>query len=195
MSPNGDQLLVADTNNHRIVSIDLPTMIATHWNIDFNADQMSEGIEPTALVIKSNRSVQLNGGNARLDVHLDFAKEADIKFTESAPQKWFLSFSSSELTSQSTTSGKLDPSSGTVQLNLSLDGLADQQPKSAIISFRLNLCSSSVCFQRQFSIEIPLVVNTTNGADAVDGDAGQRNRIRAVLQTDTSIVSLVYDDK
>lgn len=197
LSPTGDQLLVADTNNHRIVSIDLRTMKARPWKLDFNADTLpGEVLEANALpIIKSNRAVQVTDGVARLDLQLAFAQEADIKFTAEAPQKWTVTFSTPALTAHSATSGHVDPSSGTVQLNLAHDGSSDQQ-QSATVSFQLNLCSSSVCFQRRFAIEIPVVAQTANVNDAVDGGVdGHPNRIRAVLQKDSSIVKLFYDEK
>lgn len=172
-------------------------MLARPWKLDFNAEESSETNDTPAQVVKSNRAVQLTGGSARLDVQLTFAQEADIKFTADAPQKWTVAFSSPALTAQSgTTTGLVDPTSGTVQLNLALDGSAAddnraQQQQSATISFRLNLCSSSVCFQRSFAIEIPVV--GMGAGDVVDGDSP--HRIRAVLQKDSPIVGLVYDEK
>lgn len=194
VSPNGDQLLVADTNNHRIVAIDLQTMKARPWKLDFNADEVPDGSHPTnAPLIKSNRAIHVNSGIAQLDVQLTFAQEADIKFTPDAPQKWNLTFSTPSITSSSATSGTVDTSNGAVQLNMALDGIVENQSQSAIVSFRLNLCSSSVCFQRTFAIEIPVVAASSEDGDAVDG--GSPNRIRAILQEDSASVGLVYDAK
>lgn len=200
VSPPGDQLFVADTNNHRIVVVDLRTMIARPWQLDFNAEQQRLPKDQRTIkspVIKSNRAIRLSGnGVARLDLQITFAAEADIKFTADASQKWAVAFATPALSAQSATSGKVDPSSGAIHVNLALDASAveREQPQSATVSFRLNLCSSSVCFQRKFAIEIPVVVATTDvEEDAVDGD--NPNRIRAVLQKDSAIVGLVYDAK
>lgn len=192
LSSAGDQLLVADTNNHRIVAIDLHSMVARPWKLDFNAEEVTDGPRPAGLIIQSHRSIIPFAGTARVNVQLTFAPDADFKFTAGAPQKWSVRFSRPSLWigRDQPSSGNVDPTTGSVTIDIFQD--AEQtdgglMPK-ATFSFQLNLCSSSVCFQRSFAIEFNVIPGLLVG-DEQSGKFG----VRAVLQKDPSNVGLVYD--
>lgn len=198
VSPSGDRLLVADTNNHRIVEIDLGTMLAQQWRVSFDKNDVvtdrgrsSSFVGP---VIKSDLAIRLENGGGRLTVQLAFPAESDIKFTADAPQKWTAAFSSLAAKTTGASTGLIDPTNGVVAMNIELVDRDEVEPQFATILFRLNLCSSSVCFPRSFAIEFPVHIGHGGGdGDAVDGAQNNGTNVRAILRPNSNAVDLVYE--
>lgn len=161
---SGNNLLVSDTNNHTIYTIDLGLCVARRFLLDFN--QLPSNSETDAPIISTRekghelvkRIPLLQYKNSSL--HFTVRLASDLKFTADAPQKWTIKRISSALevkqTSGLLTDGKysLDISYCPENLPSGTANSDDQNSTILVIGFSFSLCDSQSCLMKKFDISI-----------------------------------------
>ncbi|XP_017081998.2 NHL repeat-containing protein 2 isoform X1 [Drosophila eugracilis] len=157
LDANEQNILVADTNNHLIHKIDLVTMIAKPFILDFT--QISSSIE-TNMQKCTLKQIETHAiKNLPLSViqsstiYFNLQLSPKLNFTKEAPQKWIL-----KTVCQSV---KVSPSSGTIlngvcklQVQATQHEICCESSDILTIEFALNLCLSNCCLVRKFSVSI-----------------------------------------
>lgn len=162
---NGRYLLVSDTNNHRIIRIDMKTHQAEPFPLRFGHLKKSnatvtDGIDNGFITKSRNNScnllkvLQLSTCKL-LTIQISFVLCDDLRFTTDAPQKWTLNATNSALKS-SVTHGQLSNGKLTLQLqridkeelrnNMEMNNDNDH----LILEFCLSLCDDACCLMKRF---------------------------------------------
>lgn len=161
---SGNNLLVSDTNNHTIYTIDLGQCVARRFLLDFN--QLPSNSETDAPSISTREKDQELLKRIPLlqhkysTLHFTVRLASDLKFTADAPQKWTIKRISSTLevkqTSGSLTDGKCSFNISYCPENIPTEAVIsdDQNTTILVIGFSLNLCDSQSCLMKKFDISI-----------------------------------------
>lgn len=147
----GNNLYVADTNNHCIQLIDLQTLRAKQFTLKFDEKRRGSG---TFEKLKSKKiKVNCIGGSLHLNVVVKL--EGNVKLTEGAPQLWKLdSLNKNILVPNS--SGNLDEKTDSFSIDMTLPKKDPGTHDKFEIKLQLNACSNNLCFPKIFTLEIPL---------------------------------------
>lgn len=163
LNPTGDMLYIADTNNHSIEIIDLYQMKKKSMTIIFDSKpktlELGDTIELQPLKIKKT------GGKLHFSVSIEMDEE--IHITEAAPQKWnvYLPNENWYINQQN----GLYRIGTNIELDISAPKFGDNEEDVVIVSFKLNLCKTPVCFPKVFSIKIPTIYDD-DGLDCIIED-------------------------
>lgn len=162
LSPNGDNMYVADTNNHNIEIVTLKTMKTTTLNLKFNAPMKEFDY---GKILKFDKlKVSSNGGKLRLAIALNL--EPGVKMTDGAPQKFICKIPGDEWI--------ISPAHGDYKpkKNVDLDITVPKKVTACfqfcnfLVNFKLNLCSGDICFFKNFTLDFP-VTYTNDGLDCI----------------------------
>ncbi|XP_016953346.1 NHL repeat-containing protein 2 [Drosophila biarmipes] len=151
LDADGQHLLVSDTNNHIIYIVDVVTLIAQPFILDFS--QIPSTFKTDVSKKLDNHAIKNLTLNLIKAVTINFIiyLSPELNFTKEAPQKWVLKAVSQSL--------KVNPSYGTL-----LNGMCNLQVVAAhynfscvnsellTIEFSLNLCRSNCCLLKRFSV-------------------------------------------
>lgn len=211
VSPNGRQLYVADTNNHRIVRIDLESGVSDTWRLQFDAvtsgSEVTDsgvaffayGQRSTTAQYQSDRVLRMGVAGSvtrlRLSVECEVPRDSGddaqaavgAKLTPDAPQHFQASVYNGtvELQVFADDFGAANPVV-LLQLRPTVGAGVEQggaeTPSVLTMRFRLNLCAGNVCYPREFELQVPMV----SGADVHD-----EQHWRMVMRADD--VELVCD--
>lgn len=177
LSPNGDRLFIADTNNHRIEIVDLATNRSTTMQLSFhsadNGTRTSTNNNNVSYTNLQSTRIRVHrlGAAARLLVLIGC--NAGVKLTEEAPQKWTLSMSNDNWVIQPTTGTvvadqpiQLDilPSAASLKAGND-DNRMTTEYGDIVMTFKLNLCSGEICFPKIFSITFPICYDGDNALE------------------------------
>ncbi|XP_017858461.1 PREDICTED: NHL repeat-containing protein 2 [Drosophila arizonae] len=155
-----NRLLVADTNNHGIHIIDLASLTAEPFLLDFNQiTNTTETDAPRSLskisgleLVKKIPVLHYRNCNINFSMRLS----SDLKFTPDAPQKWMVKFLNPELEINQL-NGILAEGKCSLQLNnkssRSVRTEATNQ-NDLTIEFALSLCDSKSCLIKKFTVSI-----------------------------------------
>ncbi|XP_070855201.1 NHL repeat-containing protein 2 [Drosophila suzukii] len=157
LDTNGQNLLVSDTNNHAIHIIDVVTLIAKPFVLDFSQIASTCQTEAPKYLSKKldNHAIKTLSLNLikTISIHFSLRLSHELNFTKDAPQKWMLKTVSQSL--------KIYPSYGTL-----LNGMCNLQVQATnhdfscvnselfTIEFSLNLCRSNCCLIKRISVSI-----------------------------------------
>ncbi|KAH8244706.1 hypothetical protein KR038_006533 [Drosophila bunnanda] len=157
---DGRKLLVSDTNKHTIHLIDLKTLKAKPFSLDFSKLSSTSETDaretknllkdgPTPHVIKS---LSLHFSK-KSTISFNFHLSEEFKFTDEAPQTWVIKTVNQAVI--------LDQSSGTVdngickmQVEVVHPDLLRENSNIIIVDFSLNICDSICCLSKQFSVSL-----------------------------------------
>ncbi|XP_034101384.2 NHL repeat-containing protein 2 [Drosophila albomicans] len=153
---SGKQLLVADTNNHTIHIIDLATLTARRFVLDFNQLTSSTSEIDAPLGAARSSGLQLlkqlpllKHSSSTLQFVIKLSPE--LKYTPEAPQKWTVKRISPALELKQT-NGVLSDGKCTLQVKR-LKPVEDSKDVLAI-EFSLSLCDAHSCLIKRFSVSI-----------------------------------------
>lgn len=153
LSPTGEYLYVANTNNHSIEVIDLSTMISKPFKISFNnTNFVPEQNHNDQNVTFSTVKVSSRGGELKFTITLNYS--SDICFTTGAPQKWVTHLPNERWSIKNGNGTNIEEKPLNVELSVSSGNLPDLD--NILVSFQLNLCAKDVCFQKRFTLNIPV---------------------------------------
>jgi NHL repeat len=173
VSPNGDILFVADTNNHKIEMISLANTETKTLAINFNgvnigvADAADSG-DPKFSFEKLKLKPQ--GGKVKLTLILNF--ERGVKCTEAAPQKWQLQLPANGLWTASPGVSGAVPKNRHLDLDITVPSERENKAnvESLIVTFKLNLCAGDMCYPKMFAVHFPIGYDHTTGQDCIVED-------------------------
>ncbi|XP_030382809.1 NHL repeat-containing protein 2 [Scaptodrosophila lebanonensis] len=158
---SGRQLLVSDTNNHQIILVNLDTLTARNFALDFGT--MGSITETDAFSSSINKNEQLQKSvplSLEKSTKIGFSVKllTDLKFTEEAPQKWTLKSLSPHL--------EVEPAAGVLingQFSIKVvpseniagsDSKARETDSDLLIEIVLNLCDTKCCLMKRFSVAL-----------------------------------------
>ncbi|KAH8367036.1 hypothetical protein KR200_010975 [Drosophila serrata] len=157
---DGRNLLISDTNNHTIHIIDLKTLKAQPFSLDFSkVTSISEtDAQETTNLLKDEsthhviKAMSLHFSE-KSTISFHFRLSQEFKFTNEAPQTWVLKTVNRAV--------NLDQSSGTVdngickmQVQVVHPDLLCEISNIMTIFFSLNICDSMCCLNKQFSVTL-----------------------------------------
>ncbi|XP_068139837.1 NHL repeat-containing protein 2 [Drosophila tropicalis] len=149
LSADGNQLLVADTNNHTIVNVDLKTLSSQPFLLDFSRVTTSNQteIKNQSMLLKTLPFYQ------KSTINFIIKLSSNLKYATESPQKWLLT-SLNKGVKVNSTSGCLDKGYVELQVELVDNILIDNNNPIFVIQFLLNLCDTMYCLMKRFSIVI-----------------------------------------
>lgn len=176
----GSYLLVSDTNNHRIIRVDMKTYQAEPFPLKFgklNAlnSSVTDNTESLTPKFRNSPNVLLKTLKMRmckvLTIQINFVLSNGLRFTADAPQRWSLNATNSALKSL-ITHGQLNNGKLVLQLqrvgkddfnyrensNLSMDKQHNNIDSVSTVSdhlkleFCVSLCDNTKCIMKRFSI-------------------------------------------
>ena len=139
LSADQSKLFIADTNNHIIKVLELSTSSMTELNL------RRPPLSPTENLDVIEKGVTLSvGHNAKVILHLKTSLPSSLKFTEGAPQRWFLKLPDMEWKADAI-NGILNPD-GTTTICFSTPAETSSQLKGVVhLSAKFFLCASGAC--------------------------------------------------
>lgn len=165
VNPTGEFLYVANTNNHSIDLVDLSTMISRPLKISFNTNSVPDQNTDDRTVNLATVKMNPLGGELKLNVTLNLS--SGICFTTGAPQKWISKLPDERWSIKNATGTNFEHQPIQLQFSVSSGSLLDSD--NVIVSFRLNLCASDVCFSKRFALQVP-VSFSDDGLECVTED-------------------------
>ncbi|KPU75339.1 uncharacterized protein Dana_GF16360, isoform G [Drosophila ananassae] len=159
LDADGCNLLVADTNNHTIYIIDLLTLKAKPFCLDFSQVTERESNEPQYSFINRelvHKTLSLHCSEINTII-FNILLLLPLKFTEEAPQKWIVQ-KLSQSVNVTHSSGTLDNGTCNIQVqnkNLNSEDITNQ----IVIEFLLNLCEVKFCLIKRFLVTIDIKFN------------------------------------
>ncbi|KAH8252068.1 hypothetical protein KR032_003262 [Drosophila birchii] len=157
---HGRKLLVSDTNKHTIHIIDLKTLRAQPFLLDFSqvSSTSETDAEKSKYLLKDEslphviKALSLHFSK-KTTISFNFCLSQELKFTDEAPQKWVVNAVNQAVI--------LDRSSGTVdngicklQLQVVHPDLLCENSNIITINYSLNICDSMCCLMKQFSVTL-----------------------------------------
>lgn len=163
LSPSGEYLYVANTNNHTIEMIDLKSMFVRPFKISFNNTNLVPEQNPSdQKVTFSTVKMSAVGGELRFAITLNFS--SDVNVTVGAPQKWMTHLPNERWTINSGIGTNIEQQPLNVELSVSSGKTSDLD--NIMVSFQLNLCAKDVCFQKRFTLNIPVAFSDDGNESA-----------------------------
>lgn len=149
VNQTGTTLIVANSNNHTIVLVDLNDLTAVRMEIRSQDEMDVPG--------RSDLICQA-GLMARSKGMLDFTLQIKLEgahFTEEAPQKCVAFIEGAEVKQEKVVDAK-----GQVKLEIQLPD--SEGPQKLLLQIRLSLCiGNSLCFPKMFTLECPVELKST----------------------------------
>ncbi|XP_017034540.2 NHL repeat-containing protein 2 [Drosophila kikkawai] len=157
---DGRKLLVADTNKHTIHLIDLKTLKAQPFSLDFG--QVTSTSETDA---QESKYLFKDGSPhhviKELSFHLDkkstiyfhFRLSQELKFTDEAPQTWLVK-TVNQAVILDQLSGTVDNGICKLEVQVVHPDFFCENSNIITIHFSLNICASMCCLIKQFSISL-----------------------------------------
>lgn len=149
---SGQLLYIADTNNHRIQLVNMKTLTAKTFKLNFNAIAVTTNDTETDSAPSSGlqllKSVPLRAClQLKLRVNINLSDE--LKFTEAAQQRWTLKSSTPGMQA-SATSGQI--TNGVLNLQLDRNAALLPAKEEVTLDLALSLCDAKSCLMKRFAL-------------------------------------------
>ncbi|KAH8294576.1 hypothetical protein KR054_002021 [Drosophila jambulina] len=157
---DGRKLLVSDTNKHTILIIDLQTLKAQPFSLDFSqvTSNSETDAQETKYLLNSDslphviKTLSLHFSE-KMKIYFHFCLSQELKFTDKAPQTWVIkSVNQAVVLDQS--SGTIDNGICKLQVQVTHPDLLCENSNIITIEVSLNICDSMCCLLKQFSVSI-----------------------------------------
>ncbi|KAM7351764.1 NHL repeat-containing protein 2 [Cochliomyia hominivorax] len=172
---SGQHMFVSDTNNHQIIRVNMQTLKAEPFNLNFNQANNAD-VSVTDGPLRSSLEVLKSLPLKRykqLKLLVSISLDDQLKFTADAPQKWSIVSTNSALKSL-ITKGSLSEGKFVLQLQR-MDEFKTEVPKEDItLDLSLSLCDAKCCLLKRFS----LVLNDNDESVTGNGLANEECNVQ-----------------
>ena len=152
---SGEIMIVSNTNNHQLLRVDMKSLIAEPFPLNFvtssdSGETVTDG--PLRSGLELIKPIPLKRCK-QLNLLVSIILDDQLKFTSDAPQKWSINTANSALKSLNT-KGSLTDGKFTLQLQRT-DATKLNVPNENIkLDLSLSLCDARSCLMKRFSLVI-----------------------------------------
>lgn len=155
MHPDGNTLLVCNTNNHSVEMIDLEKMEVTPFKLYFEDVEAEDKNFGVIYDYKRVLTIASSGGKLLLRIKMNF--ENEMKLMEQAPQKWKLN-TPNEFWVSNEIMGQMESTRGLfLQITVPSQAINKKTKEFLTVTFKMNVCLVDMCIPHVFGIRIPVV--------------------------------------
>lgn len=154
MHPDGNTLLVCNTNNHSVEMIDLENMEVTPFKLFFEDVEAENKNFGDIYDYKRVLHMASSGGKLLLKIKMQF--ENEMKLMEQAPQKWKLN-TPNEFWVSNEMMGQMESTRGLfLEICVPSQEINKKAEEFLTVTFKMNVCLIDMCIPHVFSIRIPV---------------------------------------